>query len=105
MDIAWVHWSSFWVGVLCAYAVLWLAFAGVTGLCWIVRDWLTAQRKRARVRRGIRVWARETFGDGAAALMAPGASIADVERALAAHQAQRDREAAEDLIRSLSRRT
>lgn len=97
-----MSWSSFWVGVLCAYAVPWIAVILVVGVSCALRDWIQARRRRARVRRGIHEWAQRTFGD-ATALTRPGATIADVAEALAAHQAHQDAAAVEDLLRSLPR--
>ena len=97
-----IAWSSFWFGVVCAYVVPWLALATAAGVCFAIRDALEAQRKRARLRRAIHLWAQQTFGEEAA-LLAPGASVDDVAKALAAHHARRDAEAVEALLHSLKR--
>ena len=81
--MAWLHWSSFLIGVICAWSLPWMIIGAVAGACRAIRE-----HERRRIAR---------------ALMDPGASHAAVSAALAGRQARRDREAAEELIRSLSR--
>ena len=95
-----VAWGSFWFGVLCAYMVPWAVIVAVAGVCFAIRDHLEARRKRVRLRRAIRVWAQQTFGEEGV-LLAPGASMDDVASAVAAHQAHQDAVAVEALLHSL----
>jgi hypothetical protein len=95
-----MDWRSFFLGAIAAYAVPWLAVGAAACVYWLTRDLVQTRRRRARQRRAIRAWARQTFGEEAA-LLSPGASVDDVAKAMAAHQARRDAEAVEALLGSL----
>jgi len=81
--MAWLHWSSFWIGIICAWSLPWMIIGAVAGACRAIRE-----HERRRIAR---------------ALMDPGASHAAVSAALAARQAKRDAAGVEELLRSLSR--
>lgn len=82
-------WGSFGYGVICAWSLPWVVFAAAVCLCRAVRAFRAAQEWQRRLR----------------ALTEPGHSAIEVMAALAARQARRDADAAEELIRSLGRST
>ena len=82
--MSWLHWSSFWIGVLCAWSLPWILLGAVLGVSRAIQE-----HERRRIAR---------------ALMDPGASHAAVSAALAGRQARRDAAGVEELLRSLSRR-
>ena len=86
--MAWLHWSSFWIGVLCAWSLPWMIIGAVAGACRAIREHERRRIAPRLVYRGL--------GD-------PFEARACFRYALAGRRARRDREAAEELIRSLSR--
>ena len=80
--MSWLHWSSFWIGVLCAWSLPWMIIGAVAGACRAHQE----HRRRQLAR----------------AIMEPGVSREAVSAALAERLAQRDAAAVEHLLQSLS---
>jgi hypothetical protein len=78
----WLHWSSFFLGVVCAWSLPWVLFGALAGACRAHQE-----HRRRQIAR---------------AIMDPGASREAVSAALAERLAQRDAAAVEQLLQSLS---
>ena len=80
--MSWLHWSSFWIGVIVAWSLPWMIIGAVAGACRAIRE-----HERRRIAR---------------AIMEPGVSREAVSAALAERLAKRDAAAVEHLLQSLS---
>jgi len=78
----WLHWSSFFVGVIVAWCLPWMLFGAVAGACRAHQEHQRRQLARA--------------------IMEPGVSREAVSAALAERLAKRDAAAVEHLLQSLS---
>jgi len=87
MDLAWIHWNTFLLGLLCAYVLPWAVIIAVAGACFAIRD-ARAGRERRRLMR---------------ALTEPGVPPQGVRAALTKQQQWRDAAAVDALLRSLER--
>jgi hypothetical protein len=78
----WLHWGSFFVGVVCAWSLPWVLFGALAGACRAHQE-----HRRRRIAR---------------AMMDPGVSPWILSSALAERLARRDAAAVEHLLQSLS---
>jgi hypothetical protein len=88
VDLSWIHWSSWWLGIVSAYAGTCLLIGLSLGIGKAVCAIRVARERRRRVD----------------ALTTPGVAPEQVAAALHARQQQRDQDAVEALLRSLSQK-